>query len=70
SIGVKMNAVDKAYASLGEDTFPENNALAAVLLAALHKQDTQTIEKIKGKMNEIDKSALSPEDGEYYDDED
>jgi hypothetical protein len=67
SIGVKMNAVDKAYASLGEDAFPENNALAAVLLAALHKQDTQTIEKIKGKMNEIDKNALSPEDGEYYD---
>ena len=67
SVGVKMNAVDKAYASLGENAFPENNALVAILLASLRQQDTQTLEKIKGKMNEIDKDALSPEDGEYYD---
>lgn len=67
SVGVKINVVEKAYGSLGKNAFPENNALAAVLFAAYHQQDTQTLDMIKEKMNEIDKDALSQADGNYYD---
>jgi hypothetical protein len=66
SVGVKISVVEKAYDSLGKNAFPKNNALAAVFFAARNQQDMQTLDKIKEKMNEIDKSALSQADGDYY----
>ena len=66
SIGGKLGAVEKAYASLGENAFPENNAFAAVLFAALQSGDTQTLDKIEENMNEIDKDALPTADGAYF----
>lgn len=42
-------AVDRAFALTG-NAFPKNNAVVAVLITALQKGDTETVELIKGKM--------------------
>ncbi|MBQ9728900.1 MAG: hypothetical protein IJV85_04820 [Clostridia bacterium] len=63
--GKKAEAVERAFELIG-NTFPKNNAAAAVLLAALRAQDTETVELIKGKMLAIG-NGLQGEDKTYYD---
>lgn len=64
-------AVERAAASLsGKEggvcrEFPQNNALAAVLLYALKDGDTQTVNKISAILSATDDTALSQNDKEY-----
>lgn len=55
--GKKDEAIERAFALI-ENTFPYNNAVVALLLAANTAQDVQTIEVIKGKMNELQEEGL------------
>ncbi len=64
-LGEKTEAIEKAFALVGE-AFPENNAIAAVLLSALSNGDSETANAVMEKMNEMDTSAFSDTDKEYY----
>ena len=64
--GEKTEAIDKAFALVGGG-FPKNNAVAAVLLTALSQEDGDAVSEVKEKMNEMDASAFSASDREYYD---
>lgn len=65
------DAVERAAASLGAEEgagcreFPQNNALAAVLLYALKDGDTSTVQKISAFVSATDEAALSQSDKEY-----
>ena len=63
-VGDKTKAVNKAFEFVG-DTFPENNAAAAVVVAALKAEGTngETIALIKVKMNEL---KSSQEENAYF----
>ena len=65
ALGRKSAAVERAFGYLG-NAFPAKNAVAAVLVNALLKGDTQTIELIKGKMEELQVANLSQTDKAYY----
>ena len=64
--GEKTEAIDKAFELVGGG-FPKNNAVAAVLLTALSQEDGDAVSEVKEKMNEMDASAFSASDREYYD---
>ncbi|MBQ8309341.1 MAG: hypothetical protein IJX96_05855 [Clostridia bacterium] len=64
-LGEKAEAIEKAFALVGE-AFPENNAIAAVLLTALSDGDSETANAVMEKMNEMDISAFSNTDKTYY----
>ena len=64
--GEKTEAIDKAFALVASG-FPKNNAVAAVLLTALSQEDSDAVNAVKEKMNEMDASAFSASDREYYD---
>ena len=64
--GEKTEAIDKAFALVG-NSFPQNNAVAAVLLIALSQEDTETVNAVKEKMNKMDAGAFSASDREYFD---
>ena len=64
--GEKTEAIEKAFALVGNG-FPKNNAVAAVLLTAISADDTQTVQEVKGKMNEMNSSEFSDSDKEYFD---
>ena len=64
--GEKTEAVEKAFA-LVKNGFPENNAVAAVLLTALSADDTATANAVKERMKEMDVSEFSTSDKGYYD---
>ena len=55
--GKKVEAVERAFALVGND-FPHNNAVVALLVAANSEQDVQSIDVIKGKMNEVQEKGL------------
>lgn len=55
-------AIDRAFALVG-NAFPENNAIAAVLFAAMNANDSASVLTIKEKMSELSVSAA---DGVYY----
>lgn len=63
-LGEKQQAVDTASAWV-QNSFPKNNALAAVGLRAKMKGDKETVDAVVGKMNEISKGELADEDSEY-----
>ncbi len=62
----KTDAVATAFAGLAENTFPKNNAVVALLVAALRADDTQTVAEIKTEMNER-ASTIIEADKSYFD---
>ena len=64
--GEKTEAIEKAFAFV-DGGFPENNAVAAVLLTALSQQDGFAVNTVKEKMNEMDASTFSAADKKYFD---
>ncbi len=64
-LGKKTEAVQRAFGYIG-NAFPVKNAVAAVLVTALVKEDVQTVELIKGKMEGMSKASLSETDKAYY----
>lgn len=60
----KEGALATAFSSL-DDKFEKNNAVVAVLITALADEDSDTVDKIKLKMNEM--QPLIPQaDGAYF----
>ena len=55
--GKKEEAIERAFALIGNN-FPPYNAVVALLVAANNAQDVQSIEMIKGKMNELQENGL------------
>lgn len=64
--GEKTEAVDLAFAGLEESTFPENNAVVAVLSQARKLDDKETVQLIKLKLDGI-ASSLTETDKPYFD---
>ena len=60
----KTQAVARAF-ELNGISFAKNNAVAAVLLVALREKDADTVEMIKGKMEQLQGEDLSAADGQY-----
>ncbi len=56
-LGKKDQAVEKAFSSIG-NTFPENNAVVAVLLTAMNGNDVSTVNAVKTKLTDIQKSVV------------
>ncbi len=65
--GEKTEAIDKSFA-LVESGFPKNNAIAAVLLAALSQDDDETVQAVATKMNEMNASEFSETEKTYFED--
>ena len=62
--GAKTEAVERAFAlTVG---FPQNNAVVAVLYTALGDKDTETINLIKGKMEQLQTATLSESEQAYF----
>ncbi len=51
--GKKAEAIEEARLSLKEGNFPKNNALVAVLITALSKEDGETVALIKTEIESI-----------------
>lgn len=51
-LGDKDGAVNTAFEGL-ENRFPKNNAVVALFLTALKAEDSETVDKIERKMNEM-----------------
>ncbi len=64
-LGKKNKAVERAFGYIG-NAFPVQNAVAAVLINALVNGDIQTVELIKGKMEQLQEANLSEEDKAYH----
>lgn len=56
-------AVERAFALVGDNAFPKNNAVVAVLITALQHNDADTVSLIKGKMKQMQVRA---EDEAYF----
>ena len=63
--GQAKDAVDLAFQLTGENIFPKNNAVVAVLFAALSENDGETVGMIREKMNK--QTQMSTEDKAYFD---
>ena len=63
--GEKEKAVQSAFAYTTQN-FPQNNAVVAVVYAARKKNDADTANMIKGKMEQVQKERLSETDKAYY----
>ena len=63
--GQAKEAVDLAFEKTGENVFPKNNAVVAVLFAALNGNDGETVAMIREKMNK--QTQMSTEDKAYFD---
>ena len=64
-LGDKQNALQRAIELVGE-SFPENNALAAVGITALLAGDRETATQVVTKMNEMSTTGFSGTELEYY----
>lgn len=62
--GDKDGAVATAFSGLNGE-FLENNAVVAVLVTALSAADSETVDKIQVKMNEM-QTQISEEQSEYF----
>ena len=64
--GKELEAIELAFNSF-ENGFPANNAVGAVLVAAIHASDTQSVCKISEKLDQIniDEQALSQAETAY-----
>ena len=65
ALGKETEAVERAF-DFVKDTFPAQNPVAAVLVKALLKNDVQTVNLIKGKMEQMEADNLSDNDKAYY----
>ena len=65
NLGDKEEAVEKAFDFVGEE-FPRNNAVAALLVASLLSEDTETVETIKGKMEQLQVEEMSEDDALFF----
>ena len=63
-LGDKDGAVTTAFDGL-ENRFPKNNAVVALLLTALKVEDSETVDKIERKMNEMVGSIASNTEKAY-----
>ena len=64
--GNKSDAVDKAFDWVGNDCFPQNNAIVAVLMTALIAEDTATVDLVEEKLLTMQTSDFSPLEQTYY----
>ena len=62
--GDKDGAIATAFSSL-DGAFVRNNAVVALLVTALSRQDSDTVDKIQVKMNEM-QSQISENDNAYF----
>lgn len=62
--GKKDEAVARAFELIG-NTFPHNNAVVALIVAASRAQDVASLDMIKGKMNELQKNVLDDDSKAY-----
>ena len=53
----KDEAIARAFELMG-NTFPRNNAVVALIVAANNAQDVASLDMIKGKMNDMQKNGL------------
>lgn len=65
NLGEKGSALEKAFGSIGEG-FPRNNAVAALLVTSLRADDTETVAKIKEKMDEMPIEGMSEDDATFF----
>ena len=65
NLGDKEEAVEKAFDFFGEE-FPRNNAVAALIVASLFNEDTETVETIKGKMEQLKVEEMSEDDAIFF----
>ena len=61
----KGDAVARAFELVDVTEFPRNNAIVAVLITALGNSDQETVDEIKGKMNER-QASISETDIAYF----
>ena len=64
----KLSAVNAAFGTVEENTFPRNNAAVAVILVALADNDAQVIAAIKTKMDSMNVGGFSEDDATYFGD--
>ena len=65
--GEKENAVNRALTlALKDGAFPQNNALIAVIYAAITANDTASVSMIREKMNQQQIDTLSDTDKAYF----
>ncbi len=64
--GEKERAVERAFILVGEK-FPRNNAIVALVIAAKNVSDNETVDMIKGKMNELKTKNLDNASSMYLD---
>ena len=62
-LGKKTQSVERAFV-LTKNSFPENNAVVAVLLTALNEKDEATVDLIEGKLLEL-QNVVPQEDKSY-----
>lgn len=65
NLGEEENAVERAFDFIGEE-FPRNNAVAALLVASLLNEDAETVETIKGKMEQLQVEEMSEDDAIFF----
>ncbi len=65
NLGEEEDAVERAFDFIGEE-FPRNNAVAALLVAALLSEDVETVETIKGKMEQLQVEEMSADDAIFF----
>lgn len=64
--GNKSEAVDKAFDWVGNDCFPKNNAIVAVLMTALIADDTATVDLVEEKLLTMQTSGFSQDERNDY----
>lgn len=64
-LGKGETAADRAASSLKIGEFPQNNALAALLLYALSDGDAAVVSAVSEKINAVEEGALSAADAAY-----
>lgn len=64
--GKKSDAVDKAFEWVGNDCFPQNNAIVAVLMTALIADDAATVDLVETKLLAMETGAFSANELAYY----
>lgn len=62
--GKQEEAVNRAFELTGQ-AFPRNNAVVALVVTATNANDAATLEKIKGKMEQLNESIPEGEDKAY-----
>ena len=64
-LGEKTQAIDDAFAYL-HGGFPVNNSVITLLFTAMQEGDTQTVQTVKEKLNEIQTGDFTETDRAYF----